>query len=152
MKTRTHTRHLLAKATAALVVAAFTAPAALAGHADGILPPPDAVDRYIGNLLGGVQTFASEEPIPDAVDRYVRNNSGGSVAALVRTSDRRSSGMIDDWFRDESGAAPAALRTAGEPSVGLVDDWFRDALGGPGFRLEAGTRTASGLVDDWFRD
>jgi len=101
MKTKTHTRHLLAKATAALVVVAFTAPAALAGHADGILPPPDAVDRYVGNILGGVQTLESEEPIPDAVDRYLRNNPGGVVTALLRTSgDSGSSSMIDDYFRD----------------------------------------------------
>ena len=126
MKTKTHTRHLLAKATVALVVVAFAAPAALAGHADGILPPPDAVDRYIGNIFGGVQTLASEEPIPDAVDRYLRNNPGGVVAALFRTSDSGSTSMIDDWFRDGSGATAAALRTAGEPSTDLVDDWFRD--------------------------
>ena len=100
MKTKTYTRHLLAKATVALVVTAFTAPAALAGHADGILPPPDAVDRYVGNILGGVQTLASAEPIPDAVDRYVRNNRGGIATALLRTSDSGSSSMIDDWFRD----------------------------------------------------
>lgn len=150
MKTRTHTRHLLAKATAALVVAAFAAPAALAGHADGILPPPDAVDRYVRNH---VDATAGDPGVgPDAVDRYVRNNHGGIVTALLRAGESGSSSMIDDWFRDGSGTTSAELRTADDPSAGLVDDWFRDVRGGPGFRLEAGTENTSGVVDDYFRD
>ena len=124
MKTKTHTRHLLAKATVALVVVAFAAPAALAGHTDGVLPPPDAVDRYVGNVLGGVQTLASEEPIPDAVDRYVRNNPSG---AQTLPSEEPIPDAVDRYVRNNRGGiATALLRTSDSGSSSMIDDYFRD--------------------------
>jgi len=58
-----------------LVVAGFAAPSAQAGKAGDLVPPPDAVDRYIANNLDDIQAQLGLGGPLDAVDRFILNNA-----------------------------------------------------------------------------
>ena len=69
-------RTTLALATVTLTIGVPVATGASDGYRPGI--QPDAVDRYVGNVL-------RHNDQPDALARYLRNNPDGAAAAVVST-------------------------------------------------------------------